>query len=83
VNNQVFKLYSPKVDISSYVRLWPSLSSSPRFRIDASANVKIEVLKNMFVSMSFFDNYDRKNPTTSLPINDYGVTLSVGYSFNR
>ena len=33
--------------------------------------------------MPFFDNYDRKNPTTSLPINDYGLTLSLGYSFNR
>jgi len=83
VNTQVFKLYSPKLDISSYFRLWPSLSDSGRFRIDANAKVKIEVVKDMFVSFSFFDNYDRKNPTTSMPLNDYGVTVSLGYSFNR
>jgi len=83
VNNQVFKLYSPKLDISSYFRLWPSLSESGRFRIDADTKIKIEVLKDMFVSFTFFDNYDRKNPTTSKPLNDYGVTMSLGYSFNR
>ena len=83
VNNQIFKLYSPKLDISSYFRLWPSLSEAGRFRIDANAKVKLEVHKDMFVSFSFFDNYDRKNPTTSMPLNDYGVTVSLGYSFNR
>jgi hypothetical protein len=83
VNTQVFKLYTPKLDISSYFRLWPSLTEAGRFRIDANAKVKIEVHKDMFVSFSFFDNYDRKNPTTSLPLNDYGVSVSFGYSFNR
>jgi hypothetical protein len=83
VNTQVFRLYSPKLDISSYFRLWPSLTTSGRFRIDANAKVKIEVYKDLFVSLSFFDNYDRKNPTTALPLNDYGVVMSIGYSFNR
>jgi len=83
VNNEVFKLYSPKLDISSYFRLWPSLSEAGRFRIDGNVKVKIELFKDLFVSFSFFDNYDRKNPTTSSPLNDYGVTMSLGYSFNR
>ena len=83
VNNQVFKLYSPKLDISSYLRLWPSLSDAGRFRVDANAKVKVEIHKDLFVSFSFFDNYDRRNPTTSMSQNDYGVTMSLGYSFNR
>ena len=83
LNTQVFRLYSPKLDITGDFKLWPSLTTSGRYRIDANAKVKIEVYKDLFVSLSFFDNYDRKNPSTTLPLNDYGTVLSVGYSFNR
>ena len=83
LNTQLFRLYSPKLDITGDFRFWQNVTTSARFRIDANAKAKIEVYKDMFVSFSFFDNYDRKNPTTALPINDYGVVLSVGYTFNR
>lgn len=80
---QVFKLYSPKLDISGFFRFWPNLTTSGRYRMDTQGTAKVEVYKNLFVSFTIFDNYDRKNPTTSTPQNDYGVTMSVGYSFNR
>jgi hypothetical protein len=83
VNAQVFRLYSPKVDITGDFKLWPNLTTSGRFRIDANARARVEVYKNLFVSFSLFDSYDRKNPTTTLPLNDYGFVMSVGYSFNR
>jgi hypothetical protein len=83
LNSQFFRLHSPKLDIGGEVRLWPNLTTAGRFRIDVQFKARIEVYKNLFVSFSFFDNYDRKNPTTSAPLNDYGVVMSVGYSFNR
>ena len=83
LNTQIFRLYSPKLDITGDFKLWPSLTVSGRYRIDANAKARVEVYKNLFVSFSLFDNYDRKNPTTSLPLNDYGFVMSVGYSFNR
>jgi hypothetical protein len=83
VNAQFFRLYSPKLDITGDFRFWPNISSSDRYRIDANAKARVEVYKNLFVSISFFDNYDQKNPTTAMPRNDYGVIMSVGYSFNR
>ena len=82
-NAQFFRLYSPKLDITGDFRLWPSLTTTERFRIDANAKARVEVYKNLFVSFSFFDNYDRKNPTTALPLNDYGFVTSDGYRFNR
>jgi hypothetical protein len=81
-NAQIFRLYSPKLDISGDFRLWPNATAG-RYRIDANAKARVEVYKNLFVSISFFDNYDRKNPTTLMPRNDYGVVTSLGYSFNR
>ena len=83
MNSQVFRLYSPKLDITGDFKFWPSMTTSGRYRIDATAEARVEVYKNLFVSISWFDNYDRKNPTTSLPLNDYGIVTSVGYSFNR
>ena len=83
VNTQIFRLYSPKLDITGDFKLWPSLTTSGRFRIDANAKACVEIYKDLFVSFSLFDNYDRKNPTTSLPLNDCGFVTSVGYSFNR
>ena len=80
---QFFRLYSPKLDIGGVFRLWPNLTTSGRFRIDASTKARVEVYKNLFVSFSLFDNYDRKSPSTAMPRNDYGLVTAVGYSFNR
>jgi hypothetical protein len=41
---------------------WPNATAG-RYRIDANAKARVEVYKNLFVSISFFDNYDRKNPS--------------------
>jgi hypothetical protein len=83
LNAQTFRLRSPKLDITGDFKLWPNLTTRGRFRIDTQVKVKIEVHKNLFVSVQFVDSYDRKNPTTSLPLNDYGVITSLGYTFNR
>ncbi len=82
-NAQIFRLYSPKLDIGGDFRVWPNLTTWGRVRIDAQARVKVEVYKNLFVSVTFTDNYDSQNPTTAHSINDYGIATSVGYSFNR
>jgi hypothetical protein len=82
-NAQFFRLHSPKLDITGDFKLWPSLTTSGRYRIDANFKARVEVYKNLFVALSFWDNYDRKSPSTSAPLNDYGVQTSVGYSFHR
>jgi len=83
VNTQTFRLISPKLDIGGSFRLWPNLTTSGRFRIDADFKARVEVYRNLFVSISIFDNYDRKSPSTASKRNDYGVITSIGYSFNR
>ncbi len=83
MNAQAFRLRSPKLDITGDFKFWPNLSTAGRFRVDAQVKAKIEVHKNLFVSFQFVESYDRKNPTTSLPLNDYGFITSLGYTFNR
>jgi Protein of unknown function, DUF481 len=83
VNAQVFRLFSPKVDLNGSFRLWPSFTTAGRYRIDAEFKARVEVYKNLFVSFSYFDNYDRKSPTTAAPRNDFGVVTAIGYGFNR
>ncbi len=56
---------------------------SGRYRMDVQFDTRIELIRDLFVSFSFFDNYGRKNPSTSSSVNDLGIVMSVGYSFNR
>lgn len=83
LNAQTFRLRSPKLDITGDVKFWPNLTTRGRFRLDVQAKAQVEVHRNLFIAVQLLDNYDRKNPTTGLPLNDYGLVMSVGYKFNR
>jgi hypothetical protein len=80
---QLFRLHSPKLDITGDFKLWPNLTTGGRYRMDAQFKARIEVYKDLFVAATYWDNYDSKSPSTVAPLNDYGVTLTLGYSFNR
>ena len=49
VNTQILRLYHPELDISGDFKLWPSLTTSGRFRIDANAKARAEIYKDVFV----------------------------------
>lgn len=81
VRYQFYKLYSPKLDIYTQLIVSPSLTVGGRVRAEFETKSKIELIKDFFWSLSFYDSYDSKPPGTEGQKQDYGVTTSIGWTF--
>ena len=71
----------PKVTISASLQVFPSLTTGGRVRLEASASAKREIVSDFYLSLSIYDSFDSKDPSTGLAKNDWGPTLSIGWQF--
>jgi hypothetical protein len=71
----------PNVTISSSLVVYPSLTEGGRIRLEAAASAKRDIISDFYLSLSVYDSYDSKDPTTGLSKNDWGPTLSIGWKF--
>lgn len=78
---EFYKLYSPKIDIFVQFIVSPSLTSGGRVRTEWQSESKIELIRDFFWSVSFFDSYDSKPPGETNQKHDYGVSTGIGWSF--
>ena len=72
IDAQFFKLYSPKVDITSQFAYKPNFTTRGRRRLEFNSKLRIEVLKDFFVNLTFYDSYDSRPPSETATKNDYG-----------
>jgi hypothetical protein len=72
---------TPKSDIRLRVDVYPSLTESGRWRVDVNAKFRQELVEDFFIDVSFYGNYDTDPPTLGADNSDYGVVMSLGYSF--
>jgi len=78
---RVFRFKDPEIDITNTFTTFPSLTVSGRWRVNYDIKIKIEIINDLYFSLSFYDNYDSKPPSADASNNDYGVTTSLGYTF--
>src|SRR5262249_52785125 len=71
----------PKVTLSGSVEVFPSLTESGRVRLEAAGSAKREIVSDFYLSLSIYDSFDSKDPTTGQSRNDWGPTLSIGWQF--
>ncbi len=71
----------PKVTLNAALAVYPSLTISGRVRLEATASIKREIVSDFYLSLSVFDSFDSRDPTTLEPKNDWGPTLSIGWQF--
>jgi hypothetical protein len=83
IDLQFFKLYSPKFDIINQLLYLPNFSTSGRRRLEFNSKIRVEVLRDFFVSLTFYDSYDSKPPSETASKNDYGFTTGISWSFRR
>jgi hypothetical protein len=83
INTQFFKLYSPKFDITNGFTFRPNFTTWGRRRLEFNTKLRIEVLRDFFVSLTFYDSYDSRPPSTTAAKNDYGFTTGFSWSFRR
>lgn len=77
----IFKYDNPETDISSKLEIIPSLTDWGRYRIHFNIDLSYEIYSDLFLGLTFFDDYDSKPPAEAdTEKNDFGVTTSIGYS---
>jgi len=83
IDAQFFKLYSPKVDVTSRFVYFPNFTTWGRQRMEFDGKVRVEVLRDFYVTFTLYDSYDSHPPSTTATSNDYGFTTGLSWSFRR
>jgi hypothetical protein len=76
-----FRYRQPKIDITSGFNLFPSLTTGGRVRFEYDLNAKVEILKDVFLSLTLYESYDNNPAAGNASKNDWGIITSLGYTF--
>jgi hypothetical protein len=71
----------PKTSMTLAADMFPGLSQWGRVRIEFNGSIKREIIHDFTVGLTVYDSYDNKPPTAEARKNDFGVTLTVGWTF--
>jgi Protein of unknown function, DUF481 len=71
----------PKITVNSTLQVLPYLTDSGRVRIEFNVQAKREIVRDFYLSLSIFDSYDSRDPSTQQAKNDWGPVLSIGWTF--
>jgi hypothetical protein len=77
----IFTYDYPTTRVDFAMLVFPSLDDPGRVRINANAKVKRELFKDFFVGLSAYDAYDNKPKAGAARTNDFGGSLSFGWTF--
>jgi hypothetical protein len=78
---QVYTYDFPKTSVVFSFMLYPSLTDSGRVRGDANLTLRRELWHDFTVGLQVYDSFDNRPPTEGAETNDWGATLSVGWTF--
>jgi hypothetical protein len=76
-----FRYRSPKIDLTSGLNAYPSFTVGGRVRLEYDLQAKFEIIKDLFFSITLYDNYDNKPSENENSKNDWGIITSIGYTF--
>ncbi len=79
---KIFKFRKPEVHLNSYFAFYPSFTVKERYRTDFNMQVHFKFIKNFYLKISFYHNFDTKPPNETSSKSDWGLNTSVGVTFN-
>ena len=79
---RAFQFDSPKLDFSTSMALFPSVSQAGRIRGQWDLRLKYELFKDFNAGVLFTDTFDSRPPEDATK-NDYVTTLTIGWSYRR
>ncbi len=80
---KVFNYSLPELDFSTGVSYYYNLSTGDRHRVNMEVNFQFEIIDDVFLVLSFWDNYDSNPPSETASNNDWGTTMSIRYKFKQ
>jgi hypothetical protein len=79
VQYSTFRFDSTTFDTALWV--YPSLTSPGRVRFTLNQDIYYKFLRDFYIRMSFYDNYDNQ-PVVGAPTNNLGGSTTIGMSFH-
>ncbi|MCK6621189.1 MAG: DUF481 domain-containing protein [Calditrichaceae bacterium] len=76
-----FRYDSPQLNLTTTLNIFPSLSDLGRVRLEFDTQLKWEIFKDFFWSLTLYDSYDNKPPNQEAALNDWGTTVSLGWTY--
>jgi hypothetical protein len=78
-----FRLDTPKLDFSTQINAFPSVTTLGRVRGDVTLRIKYEIFKDFYLGANLTDNFDSQPPEASASKNDFVTSITVGWSYRR
>lgn len=67
-------------DIRARLSLFPSLTTPGRMRLQATSDMQIKIVKDLYWGFHVYENFDSKPPVRA-DQNDFGLSTSLGWKF--
>jgi hypothetical protein len=71
----------PRRNVDLSLMVFPALKQWGRVRMNAQAKFRHEFFRDFIAALSFYDTYDSQPTLENVSHNDFGVTLSLGWTF--
>jgi hypothetical protein len=75
------RYHFPKLDISAGIDFYPSFTVARRVRMEFDTSIRYEILTDVFINLSYYQNFDNEPDAGGSSKNDYGIVTSLGYTF--
>lgn len=76
-----FVFHHPKVSLDTDFTIYPSFNVEGRIRIILNIKARLEILKDVYFNVTFYENYDNKPPSVDASKDDFGINTSLSYTF--
>jgi hypothetical protein len=78
---ETFRFDSPELDLSASLVVLPNVKTWGRYRLQANGKARIEIVRNLYWSLTIYESFDSDPPSETSRRNDFGINTSVGWSF--
>ena len=80
-NYNLYSFVSPNITLSFVESVFLSLTENERVRLDGDISLDYEIIKDFYISLQFYHNYDSRSPATDEPNIDYGFVAGLRFKF--
>lgn len=76
-----FKYDDPKMDLNSDLTVYPDIINWNRVRLEFNFSIAWEIIKDLDLKTTIYESYDSTPPETAAAKNDFGINLTIGWTF--
>jgi hypothetical protein len=77
----LLQYHDPEINLLTDLNAYPNLTTWGRVRVDFEVKLRWEVFKKFFWELQVYNNFDNQPPSGESQKNDYGIVLSLGWSY--